>query len=183
MVRFVAAVKEELGELPGTLVGVGLIAAATSVAKLLAAERPTGIILVGTAGSFSGHPPIGAVVAAQLVGLGSVAETLGLGYVPRAPGPIETDARLRHCLGLPTARVLTNLAITTDSVLARRFAADWEVEHMEAYAVAYACADAGVPFVAVLGVTNFVGPSAHAAWVLHRVAMSSAAQQAALRLA
>lgn len=174
LIRVVAAVGEELGSMPGTVLGVGMIAAATSTARLLATDRPEGIVLIGTAGAFPGGPAIGAVVVATSVGLGCAASTLGLGYIPRAPGPIETDANLCLALNLPSVRVLTNLAITTDAGLADRFAAEWEVEHMEAYAVAYACADAGIPFAAVLGITNTVGPNAHAEWLRFRLVVSEA---------
>lgn len=178
MIRVVAAVGEELGCMPGTVLGVGMIAAATSTARLLATDRPDGIVLIGTAGAFAGGPPVGSVVMARCIGLGCPATALGMGYVPRAPGPIDADSELCTLLNLPNARVLTNLAITTDTGLAARFAADWEVEHMEAYAVAYACADAGIPFAAVLGITNAVGPGAHAEWLRFRLAVSESVRAA-----
>ena len=180
--RFVAAVGEELGPVPGSVLGVGMIAAAASAAKLLALERPDAVILIGTAGAFAGGPAVGSVICARNVGLGCPATSLGLGYIPRAPGPIACDDDLREKLGLPAANVLTNLAITTDPALAERFATEWQVEHMEAYAVAYACADAGIPFAAVLGITNRVGPTAHAEWLRFRLSVGEAARAAALRL-
>lgn len=178
LTRVVAAVGEELGPLPGTVLGVGMIAAATSTARLLATDRPDGVVLIGTAGAFPGGPKVGSVVVAARVGLGCPATALGLGYVPRSPGPIDADTELSKRLNLADARVLTNLAITTDAGLAARFGTDWDVEHMEAYAVAYACSDAGIPFVAVLGITNTVGPNAHAEWLRYRLAVSEAVRAA-----
>ena len=179
MTRLVAAVGEELGALRGTVVGVGLVAAATGTARLLATDRPEAVVLVGTAGAYAGGPQVGTVVVVSEVLLGSAAAVLGLGYVPRAPGPIELDTRWLGRPDLPRARVLTNLAITTDVDLASRLGALAEVEHMEAYAVAYACADAGVPFAAVLGITNTVGPGAHAEWLRHRLSVGASVQAVA----
>jgi purine-nucleoside phosphorylase len=181
--RFVAAVGEELGSVPGTVLGVGLVAAATSAARFLAREQPDRVVLVGTAGALPGGPPVGSVVVAGEIGLGCPATALGLGYIPRAPAPIACDDNLVQQSGLPSARVLTNLAITTDPELAARFSAAWQVEHMEAYAVAYACADAGIPFVAVLGIANQVGPNAHREWLQYRLVAGEMARTAALRLA
>lgn len=178
----VAAVVEELDGLPGTALGVGFLPAAIAAANLLATERPEALILVGTAGAYRGGPPVGSVVTARRVGLVSGTAVSGRGYVPRAPGPIETDAGLRHALDLPEADVATLLAITTDAGLAEALAAEWQVEHMEAYGVAAACAAAGVPFAAVLGITNHVGPDAHAEWRANRVAAQSAAAAAVARL-
>ncbi|HNC95361.1 MAG TPA: hypothetical protein PKW90_04500, partial [Myxococcota bacterium] len=54
--RFVAAVGDELGSLPGAVLGVGPVVAAASMASLLAAERPDAVVLIGTAGAFPGGP-------------------------------------------------------------------------------------------------------------------------------
>jgi purine-nucleoside phosphorylase len=70
-------------------------------------------------------------------------------------------------------------AITTDPGVAGALAAEGDVEHMEAFGVAWACARAGVPFAAVLGITNAVGPNAHAEWKANRAAAQAAAVIAA----
>lgn len=181
MIRVVAAVSAELGDLDGVALGVGVVPAGVAAARLLATDRPDAVVLVGTAGAY-GDVPIGAVVAARRVGLVSGTATLGLGYVPLAPPPLATDPALRAALALPEADVATLVAITTDPALAGRIGADWQIEHMEAYGVAAACAAAGVPFVAVLGVTNRVGPAAHAEWKANRDACQRAAVAAVARL-
>lgn len=180
--RFVAAVGDELGSLPGTVLGVGVVPAAAAAARLCAEARPDAVLFVGTCGAYPGGPKVGAVVAATEVVLGDAAAILGFGYVPRAPGPIPADAALLARLGLPGARVLTAVAISTDPGLARRYAELAEVEHMEAFGVAWACREAGVAFGAVLGVANEVGPDAHSQWLHHRIAMQRAAQEHAARL-
>jgi nucleoside phosphorylase len=73
--------------------------------------------------------------------------------------------------------VATTLAITTDDALADRVAETLgcEVEHLEAFAVAGACALAGVPMAVVLGVANRVGSRAREEWLRHHPAAGKAA--------
>ena len=168
----VAAVPAELGDLPGEALGIGLVAAAASLAAILATRRPARVILLGTAGSF-GELPVGAVIQGRRLGLGVVGVALGLGYQPGAPEPIDGLD-----LGLPPADVLTNLAVTTDPSLAGHFATTWQIEHMETFGAAWACRAAGVPFGVVLGVTNRVGPAAHAEWRANRGVVEAATRAA-----
>jgi purine-nucleoside phosphorylase len=170
----VAAVVDELGELSGEAIGVGPIVSAVNAAFLLGRARPSRIVLVGTAGRYSGGPAIGSAVVASVAGWSDGASELGLAYVPLAPPPISLDP-----IGLQSARVLTVPGITTDPGLARRFGERWDVEHLETFGVALACARAGVPFAAVLGITNDVGPDAHAQWVANRRSAEEAARTVA----
>ena len=177
MIRVVSAVRDELGGLDGVPLGVGVVPAGIATAALLARERPDGVIFVGTAGAY-GDIPIGTVVTARTVGLVSGTATLGLGYVPLAPPPLTTQLHA----DAPLVDVATLVAITTDVALAARIGVTWQIEHMEAYGVAAACAAAGVPFGAVFGVTNRVGPDAHAEWRANRVACQAAAVAAVARM-
>lgn len=174
----VAAALEELGELGGEVVGVGPIPAATRAAALLARIRPSAVVLIGTAGAYARGPAVGSVIAASRVGLTWGVAALGLGYVPRPPAPIPCDAGLLDRLDLPRHAVLTTGAITTDPALALRFGDGWTVEHLEAFSVAHACQEAGVPFVAVLGIANVVGPDAHLEWLANRDATQAATRAA-----
>ncbi|MCK6507245.1 futalosine hydrolase [Myxococcota bacterium] len=179
MILVLAAVAEELGPLPGRTVGVGPVVAAASTARILCELRPDAVVLIGTAGSYRGGPPVGQACAARRVGLADGAATMGLGYVPRPPPPLPCDPRLLARAGVPAVDVLNTGAITTDPVLAARLADGWQVEHLEAYGVAAACAAAQVPFVALLGIANQVGPDAHAQWLTHRNAAQDSAREAA----
>lgn len=168
---FMAAVDDELGDLiggRGASVGIGPVRAALGAARQLASARPRGVVLIGTAGAYPGGPAVGSVVVARHIGLSTGIAELGLGYTPLAPGPITTDETLRARTGLAEVDVLTVEAITTDPGLTTSRARDWQVEHMEAWSVAAAAAAAGVPFVAILGISNRVGPDAHAEWRVHR---------------
>jgi len=57
-----------------------------------------------------------------------------------------------------------------------------DVENLEAFAVARAAAAAGLPFAAILGISNNVGPSAHAAWKRNATGAAAAACHAALEV-
>ena len=167
-VMFVAAVSEELGDLPGESVGVGALVAGVKMAAFIAARRPSGVIMVGTGGSYHGSPSIGAACVARRVGFVSSAARMGLGYTPRPPDEILCSSGLVSGCGLPIMDVLTVTAITTDPLLAQRLSDGWDVEHLEAFGVALACQQAQVPFALILGITNEVGPNAHSQWLAHR---------------
>ena len=163
-----AAAREELGDLDGQVVGVGPVVAAANASSLLALHQPEFVVLIGTGGAYAGGPDIGTAIAATEVGLSYGVAAMGLGYVPRPPSPVSCDEGLLSRLELPRHNVLTSGAITTDVTLAERLSDGFTVEHLEAYGVAYACHVARVPFVAVLGISNVVGPSAHTQWLTHR---------------
>lgn len=175
-----AAAREELGDLDGHVVGIGPVVAASSAARLLATQKPQGVVMVGTGGAYPGGPPINTAIAARQVGLSTGVAAMGLGYVPRPPEPVACDARLLSKLDVAKHNVLTVQAVTTDPILVERLADGWTVEHLEAFGVAYACYQAGVPFVAVLGISNLVGPDAHRQWLTNRDAAQQAARDAAM---
>jgi nucleoside phosphorylase len=173
-----AAAREELGDLDGAVVGVGPVVAAARAARILSERQPDRVALIGTAGSYAGGPPVGSAIASSRLGMSYGVATLGLGYVPRAPGPIDGDPAMLTALGLPIHTVLTVGAITTDALLADRFSDGWTVEHLEAYAVAFACHECRIPFVAVLGISNTVGSDAHLQWLTNRDSAQQAARDA-----
>jgi purine-nucleoside phosphorylase len=173
-----AAAREELGDLDGEVVGVGPIVAAVRAATLIERRKPTAVALVGTAGAYPSGPAIGTAIASSRIGLSYGIAAMGLGYVPRAPAPVEGDPDLLGQLPVPHHAVLTVGAITTDPTLARRLSDGWTVEHLEAFGVAWACQQAQIPFVAVLGIANDVGPDAHVQWLTHRDAAQAAARDA-----
>jgi purine-nucleoside phosphorylase len=182
MILFVAAVREELGDLPGEPLGIGPVLSAARMARVLAEQRPSGVVMVGTAGAYPGGPAIRKVCKARRVGLADGAAAMGLGYTPRPPVPIPCDRRLFSKVDAVEGDVLTVGAVSTDMVLAGRLSDGWQVEHLEAFGAAAACFDAGVPFLAVLGIANKVGPEAHAQWLVHRNAAQDAARAAVLHL-
>jgi nucleoside phosphorylase len=166
--------------------GVGLVEAATGAALAIAREQPDAVLFVGTAGRYKNRLPeltLGDALAAHELHLWSEQVTRGRAYFP-APLPATlktTPALLRRAvaLGLPAASVACPLGINTHPP---RKAGSSDVENLEAFAVGRAAARQGLPFVAILGISNLVGPSAHAQWKKHARAAAAAACRAAYGL-
>jgi nucleoside phosphorylase len=89
---------------------------------------------------------------------------------------------LRKATALPVADVACPLAITASKKAATAAAelSGCALENLEAFSVARAAAAAGVPFAAILGIANYVGPAAHAEWKKHGEAAATAACEAVL---
>lgn len=183
----VAAVEAELGGVPGRALGVGPVVAGIGMARLLAEHppdaMPAAVLLIGTAGRLPGGPPVGSLVWASLLGLSDPLTASGSGYVPMAPPPIRPLPPPERGERLPAVPVLTSPGVTTDPAVAARLAADgWQVEHMECWAAARACQEAGVPIHVLLGITNEVGPEAHAQWRQNRDGLQRRTQEIARAL-
>jgi nucleoside phosphorylase len=179
--------KEALAREPGLArrvvarpAGVGLVEAGIGAARAIAEVKPRAVIFVGTAGVYPPSSlPAGAAVVARRVSLASSAVLRGEAYLPSVlPASAESDAGLRRALALPVVDVVCPLAITRSRPAARRLANSGAVENLEAFAVARAASP--LPFAAVLGVSNVVGPRAHVEWRRHAARASAAACQAVL---
>jgi nucleoside phosphorylase len=164
--------------------GVGTVDAGIGAAAAIARTKPERVIFVGTAGVYPAAArelPVGTAVLAGELRLVSTATLRGDAYHP-APlvATAATTPALRSRLaraGAPSiATVACPLAITQTTALAKRIAATGAaLENLEAFAVARAAATAGLHFAAVLGVSNVVGPRAHAEWRANHLAASRAA--------
>lgn len=177
-VLILAAVEAELFQMSGFCVGVGPVRAAVGATRLILGHQPQAVIMVGTAGALCSDHPLSSVIVARRFGWAHSGAILGAGYVPLPPEDLDADPGLVASIGLPQADVVTVGAITTDAHVADELRKRWQVEHMEAYSVALAAASLGVPFTAVLGLSNQVGPNAHEEWKANRHAAESAARDA-----
>ena len=182
----VAAVEAELGGVPGRALGVGPVVAGIGMARLLAEypqALPEAVLLIGTAGRLPGGPPVGSLIWASLLGLSDPLTASGTGYVPMAPPPIRPPPPPDSGEILAGVPVLTSPGVTTDLAVAARLAADgWQVEHMECWAAARACQEAGVPIHVLLGIANEVGPEAHTQWRQNRDGLQRRTQEIARSL-
>ena len=166
-------------------IGVGLVEAAAGTARALAELAPRAVVLIGTAGVYRGAAPAFAPGQAAVIRkshLASTAVATGAAYLPAPlPASIATDAGLRRTLArpgrTPLADVACPLGITRSLAAARHLAAATgaELESLETFGCARAAALAQVPFAAVLGVANHVGPNAHAEWRAHADLAAAAA--------
>ena len=171
--------------------GVGPVDAGIGAARLIARTRPRRVLFVGTAGAYAGAPgrlalavdDVAVVARAALV---STAVLRNDAYLP-APliaevlaDPTLVKQLLSGSTSNPPAAAVAAacpLAITRSAALARHIAraSGATVENLEVFAVARAAQLANLPFAAVLGIANRVGPDAHAEWKVHHRTASVAA--------
>jgi nucleoside phosphorylase len=168
-------------------VGVGPVEAAIGATRAIAAEAPQRVIFVGTAGAYergAATPALGKAAVVYDLSAVSTAALRGDGYFPevqirRAAGSRPLCRALAAGLPdpAPVLGVACPVAITRSAALGRRIAraTGAALENLEAFAVARAAAAAALPFAAVLGVANRVGPAGHRQWRAHHQAASEAA--------
>jgi futalosine hydrolase len=171
------------------VVGIGLPVAAAGCAMHLGELKPRLVIAIGTCGAYpDAGLSIGEVVVARRVRLVDPSELRGLSQFPEPMSIVgDADASMSDAIALASGArpvdVATTLAITVDDATAARIAraTGAQVEHLEAHAVATACAARGVPFAAILAVANFVGARARDEWLVHHREAARAAAEAALK--
>ena len=165
-------------------VGIGAIDAAAGTAMAIARTSPRVVLFVGTAGSYGPRPAIGEVAIAARIRLVSTAAVRAQAYLPKPMPAIEAShPSLRRELLLSAGLigegvdVAAPLGITTSTGLAVLIAKTTHaaVENLEVFGVARAATHARVPFGAILGITNRVGPKAHVQWLEHEASASSRA--------
>jgi nucleoside phosphorylase len=170
-------------------VGVGLVEAALGATLAIAREQPDAVLFVGTAGQYQGRLrglDLGDVVAASRLRLWSAEVAAGHAYFPAPlPAMLKTPpalCRLAVAQGLALADVACPVAISTRARTARAQEDFPDAENLEAFAVARAVAIQDLPFIAILGLSNLVGPAAHAQWKQHARTAAAAACRAAYAL-
>ncbi len=150
--------------------GIGAITAALETSRLLREHRPVRLLFVGTCGAYDGRLAVGDVLSARQAIATSVEELEGRAYRPPAE---VTRWPATWALPLPAHDVAVPPAITITEAGARALARIAPAENLELTGVLAACAAAGVPAAAALGVANRVGPGAHAEWRRENVRVSS----------
>jgi futalosine hydrolase len=173
------------------VVGVGLCEAAAGTARLIERQRPRAVVLVGTAGLYPGADKdrgapagltIGSAVLARTFHLASDSVARQAAYLPE-PLPAEAAStpellqEVAAATSLPIVDVACPIGITRAATLAQqlRKSTGAALENLEGFAVARAAASAGVPFVALLGIANHVGPEGNQQWRTHGTAAAAAA--------
>lgn len=163
-------------------VGIGLVSAATGTAARLERARPRGVVLVGTCGAYpeSGLGLGDVVIARSILLLEPAVIDEEAGFPDPMSTKVEAHLAMSAAIAASGGKVVdvgTTLAITTSDALATRLGqmSEVAVEHLEAFAVATACAMHGVPFAAVLGVANAVGSMGREQWRARHVEAGRAA--------
>ena len=164
--------------------GVGLVEAAIAMTQCIVRHRPAAALLLGTCGAFT--LSVGTVVTASKVHLACGGITDGAAALPAPmPATASFDEKLHAALvraGAKSVQIANTLGITVDDALASRLAASGDVEHLEAFAFARACAAAegtAIPCAAVLGVANVVGARGRAEWLANHHSASAKAADVA----
>lgn len=163
-------------------VGIGMPDATAGAMFELGRCAPRAVVLVGTCGAYRGRGlSIDQVVVGRTVHLVSAAVASRAGAFPAAmPVVVEPSPELSRALAGGAIRevsVATTLAITTDDAVAATLSesVDADVEHLEAFGVAAACARQGIAYGVVLGIANIVGSTAREEWRAHHEAVGKAA--------
>ena len=182
MILVVCALPEELpGFIPDERVellacGIGPVEAAAAVARALAVRRYHTVINAGIAGAFREHPSELRLGDACIVDEEIFAD---LGW-ENAEDPALPDGAMlvrrvtsspellqrAGMLPYPIVRGLTSASVTTTRATELRLFGthDAAVESMEGFAVLRAAQSAGVPAIAVRGISNLVGPRKMSSW-------------------
>jgi hypothetical protein len=173
-------------------VGVGLVEAAIGASRLIAEHAPDAVLLIGTAGVYPEHAAAIRLRTAIVAGKIALLPEILPGHhaflpavLPRAASSSSALVRtLQKAVGLPCADVACPLGITATAkaAVAAGVLSGCALENLEAFAVARAAALAKVPFAAVLGIANRVGPAGHREWKQHAKQAAAAACEAALAL-
>jgi futalosine hydrolase len=160
--------------------GVGMLASAVSLTRLVSEEKPDLIIQAGIAGCFDPNIPLGKVVVVKEEILGDVGveedgkwkDLFDLkleksNYHPfekrKLPNPWLSTYNL---LKLPELTGITVNQISTQPTrieqLKKKYGA--VVESMEGAALHFICREANIPFIQIRAISNYVGERNKAHW-------------------
>lgn len=160
--------------------GVGMLATAVSLTKLVFEEKPDLIIQAGIAGSFDYTLPLGKVITVNEESLGDIGvEEEGKwkdlfdlkleksSYPPfekrKLPNPWLSKFNL---LKLPEISGITVNEISTNPERIQQLVKKYDpvIESMEGAALHYVCLLANIPFIQIRSVSNYIGERYKANW-------------------
>jgi futalosine hydrolase len=162
--------------------GVGMLAAAVSLTQLLAEEKPDLVIQAGIAGCFNPGISLGKIVTVNEEALGDTGvqeegrwkDLFDLkleksSYPPfekrKLPNPWLEKFNL---LKLPAVNAVTINEISTDPKRIQQICRKYDpaIESMEGAALHYTCRAAGIPFLQIRAVSNYIGERDKSKWKL-----------------
>jgi nucleoside phosphorylase len=147
-------------------VGIGIVDAAIGITRCVIRHEPTDVAFIGTCGSLRGFA-VGEAVVAESVMLvdPSIDGGRAVAVSPLVCSLQATD--LGDALvgaGARRVKVANTIGVTTNAELAMTLSRAYDVEHLEAFAIARAAMTTRVPCTIVLGVANEVGPTGSDEW-------------------
>lgn len=160
--------------------GVGMLATAVSLSRLIVEEKPDLIIQAGIAGTFDPKTPLGKLVVVKDETLGDMGveedgrwkDIFDLrleksSYHPfekrRLPNPWLAQFNL---LKLPEVSAITVNEVTTRADRMEQLVKKYNphTESMEGAALHYVCREANIPFIQVRAISNYVGERNKERW-------------------
>ena len=160
--------------------GVGMLATAVSLTRLILEEKPNLIIQAGIAGSFDTSLALGKVVLIKEESLadmgveedGKWKDIFDLkleksSYPPferrKLPNPWLSEFNL---LQLPEVSAITINEISTNKERIQQLVKKYNpvTESMEGAALHYICRDATIPFIQIRAISNYIGERNKASW-------------------
>lgn len=163
--------------------GVGMLASAVSLTRLVSEEKPDLIIQAGIAGSFDAKLPLGKVVAIKEEILGDMGveedgkwkDIFDLKLEKSNYHPFEKRKlpnpwlNIYNLLKLPELSALTVNEVSTKperiEQLIKKYGAS--IESMEGAALHYICREANIPFIQIRAISNYAGERNKANWKMN----------------
>jgi nucleoside phosphorylase len=155
-------------------IGAGVVDAAVGTAHAIARHRPTHAVLIGTCGALARDLGRLDMVSGTSVELVDSKGELPTEITHESLFDEELSARFG---GVRRVKIVSTLVPTADEAHANRLRVRAQVEHLEAFAFARACALAGVRCAAVLSVASMVGPSGREEWRVNNDGASALAAE------
>jgi futalosine hydrolase len=160
--------------------GVGMLASAFSLTKLLLEEKPHLVIQAGIAGCFNTKTALGKVLVIGEEMLGDTGVLEGNKWrdvfdleLQKSGNPPFEKRRLPNqwldtfnLLKLPAVTGITVNEITTSAERIKLLVKKYNpaIESMEGAALHYACRQTGTPFIQIRAVSNYIGERNKANW-------------------
>lgn len=160
--------------------GVGMLASAVSLTKLVADEKPDLLIQVGIAGAFDENLPLGKVVCVREESLGDLGvqedgkwkDIFDLKLEKSSYPPYErrklpnTWLKEYNLLKLPEVAAVTINEITTSEERKQQLLRKYEAvtESMEGAALHYVCRNFNLPFIQMRAISNYIGERDKTKW-------------------
>lgn len=185
--RFRDLAKDESGlRLSIEPVGIGPVDAAVGTTCSILRHAAENVVLLGTCGAFPESGLVaGDVVVGTEVAFVEPAVVEERAAMPYAASALALDGAMlayARSEGARPVAIANTAAITIDDALASRLASQGQVEHLEAYGVAQACARASIGCTVILGVANAVGARGREEWRANHVMASARAAEIAWRV-
>jgi futalosine hydrolase len=166
------------------VIGIGMLATAVSLTKLVFLEKPDIVIQAGIAGSFDTHLPLGKVVTinSETVGDLGVQENnnwqdvfdlklVDANSVPftnkQLPNPYLAQL---NTLALEEVHAITVNEISTNQQRILQLQAKYNptIESMEGAALHYVCNSFQVPFIQLRSISNYIGERDKTKWQMQQ---------------